>query len=157
MALAFRPAQLADYPALEQLTLESFEPITWLRKIDERFGPLNGLDWRERWRARFCHAFNTQRVLLGEAGGPRGGLRQRHARRRRAPRLHRPARGGPRASRATATAARCCAACCEYFKSEGAEHVHLECLADNDVGNALYRSEGFEDLAHSVHWFIRIP
>ena len=80
MALAFRLAEPPDYAALEKLTIESFEPITWLRKVDERFGPLNGRDWRERWRARFQHAFNTQRVLVGEAEGEAGGFCQRHPR-----------------------------------------------------------------------------
>ena len=53
MPLAFRLAAPQDYEPLEKLTLESIEPITWLRTVDARFGPLNGLDWRARWRLRF--------------------------------------------------------------------------------------------------------
>ena len=43
------------------------------------------------------------------------------------------------------------------MKELGAEHVHLECLSDNDVGNRLYESEGFEEAARSIHWFLKIP
>lgn len=156
MALAFRLAELADYPTLERLTLESFEPITWLRKIDERFGPLNGLDWRERWRARFCHAFNTQRVLLGEAEGEIAAFASGT--------YDAPARLGfidllavDRRFQGRGYGREMLRGMLQYFKDQGAEHVHLECLTDNEIGNALYRSEGFEDLAQSVHWFIRIP
>jgi ribosomal protein S18 acetylase RimI-like enzyme len=156
MALAFRLAEPPDYAVLEELTIESFEPITWLRKVDERFGPLNGRDWRERWRMRFQHAFNTQRVLVGEAEGELVAFASGT--------LDTAAGLGfidllavGRRFQGHGYGREMLRGMLAYFKKEGAGHVHLECLADNEVGNALYRSEGFEDLAQSVHWFIRIP
>jgi ribosomal protein S18 acetylase RimI-like enzyme len=156
MPLAFRLAAPSDFEALEKLTLESFEPITWLRKIDARFGPLNGRDWRTRWKTRFRHAFDTQRVLVGEAEGRIVAFASGT--------LDAEARLGfidllavdPRCQ-GRGYGREMLRGMLEYFKGEGAAHVHLECLTDNDAGNALYRSEGFEDLAHSAHWFIRIP
>jgi ribosomal protein S18 acetylase RimI-like enzyme len=156
MPLAFRLAAPPDYESLEKLTLESFEPITWLRKIDERFGPLNGHDWRARWRIRFRHAFETQRVLVGEADGCivafASGTLDMESRLGFIDLLAVDQRFQGRGY-----GREMLRGMLEYFKSEGARHAHLECLTDNDVGNALYRSEGFEDLAHSVHWFVRIP
>jgi hypothetical protein len=38
----------------------------------------------------------------------------------------------------------------------GAEHAYLDCLVENDVGNTLYRTEGFEEVARSIRWFIKI-
>ena len=43
-----------------------------------------------------------------------------------------------------------------HLKSLGAGQAHLECMADNDVGNALYRSEGFTEVARSVRWYIQL-
>jgi ribosomal protein S18 acetylase RimI-like enzyme len=156
MALAFRLAQLADYPALEQLTLESFEPITWLRKVDERFGPLNGRDWQQRWRERFCRAFETQRVLVGEAEGEIVAFASGT--------LDEGARLGYIDLLAVEPRCQGCGygremlrGMLRYFKEQGAEHAHLECLETNETGNRLYASEGFEDLAHSIHWVVRIP
>ncbi len=156
MALAFRLARPEDYPALETLTLESFEPITWFRQVDRRFGPLNGKDWRQRWRSRFRRAFDTQHVLVGETGG----------------RIVAFASGTidvdeglgfidllavDRSCQGRGYGREMLRGMLAYMKAQGAAHAHLECLADNDTGNNLYRSEGFETLAVSNHWFIRIP
>src|SRR5207247_7645633 len=69
MSFLVRPAIAADFDALETLVIESFEPITWQKKLDARYGPLNGRDWRERWRLRLHKIFATQQVLVGEADG----------------------------------------------------------------------------------------
>ena len=156
MALRFRLAEPADYEALETLTLDSFGPITWIRKVDERFGPLNGTDWRQRWKTRFRHAFDTQRVLVGEADGAiaafaSGTIDQQAClgyidllavdRRFRGQGYGREMLRGMLA----------------YFKEQGCRHAHLECLSDNDPGNSLYRSEGWVEMARSVRWFTEIP
>src|SRR5215471_2387199 len=69
MPLQFRLARRSDYDRLEHLTIESFEPITWMKKADRRFGPLNGKDWHRRWEIRFRKAFDSQTFLLGEVAG----------------------------------------------------------------------------------------
>ena len=38
-----------------------------------------------------------------------------------------------------------------------AVHINLDCLTDNDAGNALYRSEGFEEVARQIRWFRKLP
>jgi ribosomal protein S18 acetylase RimI-like enzyme len=43
-----------------------------------------------------------------------------------------------------------------YMKGQNMQHVHLECLSDNDVGNNLYRSEGFVEVARSLRWWITL-
>ena len=156
MALAFRLAQPTDYARLEKLTLESFEPITWLKRVDERFGPLNGRDWRERWQTRFCRAFNTQHVLVGEDAGELVAFASGT--------IEETARLGyidllavDRRFQGRGYGREMLRGMLQYFKEQDCEHAHLECLTDNDVGNALYRSEGFEDLGRSIHWFVRIP
>ena len=48
------------------MIIDAIGPITWFRKIDEIHGPLNGLDWRERWRRRLQDVFARQTMLVGE-------------------------------------------------------------------------------------------
>ena len=112
--------------------------------------------WRERWRARFAKAFATQHVLVGEAAGEiaafasgtiepdtRLGYIDLLAVDRRFQ-----GKGYGRAMLRGMLA---------WMKQQGAVHAHLECLADNEAGNALYRSEGFTEIARSIRWFIKIP
>ncbi|HWB96488.1 MAG TPA: GNAT family N-acetyltransferase [Bryobacteraceae bacterium] len=156
MPLEFRLARPSDYDQLEQLTIDSFEPITWLKRADQHFGPLNGHDWRNRWQLRFRKAFDTQQVLVGEDQGEivafaSGtvdpdtllgfidllGVDTRHQ-----------GKGYGRAM---------LRGMLQFMKSQGAVHCSLECLTDNDKGNSLYRAEGFEEVARSIRWFIKIP
>ncbi|MCC7496647.1 MAG: GNAT family N-acetyltransferase [Bryobacterales bacterium] len=154
--LFFRLAEASDYDRLERLTIDSFEPITWARKLDERFGPLNGKDWRERWQARFAHIFATQIILVGEVNGKPVGL----------------ATATVDAVTALGFIDLLCVFAGEqgkgygkamlrgmlrHLKTQGCLHANLDCLADNEAGNRLYASEGFEEVARSIRWFIRIP
>jgi hypothetical protein len=43
------------------------------------------------------------------------------------------------------------------MKRKGAVDANLDCLANNDPGNQLYRSEGFREVARSIRWHIKIP
>jgi len=156
MPLNVRPATPADYPVLEQMVIASFEPITWARKADELFGPLNGKDWRERWRLRLANVFATQHVLVGESEGQLVAMASAT--------IEAPTRLGyidllavdPR-RQGRGYGRRMLRAMLEYLKRQGCDHVHLECLADNEAGNSLYRSEGFQEVARSIRWFIKIP
>ena len=150
--MSIREATSDDYAAVEKLVLEAFEPITWLRAQDIRYGPLNGLDWRARWRLRVRRAFAEQIVLLGEVDG---------------------------ALSAVSTTSLDCNIALAYIdilavapvrqhqgygremlrqtlddlRKRGMRYVHLDCLTDNTVANALYESEGFEEVARHIRWF----
>ena len=156
MQLSFRLASRADHPRLEQMIIKSFAPITWFRKTDKVFGPFNGQDWRARWRRRLSHVFATQHVLVAESRGRivacATGTLDPQTRLGYIDLLAvAPTRQGRGYGREMLRAM------LRYMKDRGAEHANLECLADNDVGNALYRSEGFCEVARSVRWFIKIP
>ncbi len=66
MRLHFRPAEAGEHQKIQDMVIESFEPITWFKKLDAQIGPLNGRDWRIRWQARMRRVFETQIVLVGE-------------------------------------------------------------------------------------------
>ena len=155
MPLTFRLANPSDYPRLEELIIEAFATVTWFRKVDDIFGPINGLDWRERWKLRLESAFAHQTLLVGETDGAivayasgsydpatRCGFidllavdveQQGHG-------------YGREMLRGTI----------EYMKQQGALHVHLDCLTDNETGNKLYESEGFLRVAEHARWWLKL-
>jgi ribosomal protein S18 acetylase RimI-like enzyme len=155
MNLAVRLATAADFPAVEKMVIDSFEPITWQKKLDANFGPLNDRDWRVRWQARLAHIFQTQIVLVGEAGGALVAMASATVDHDAALgyidvlAVHRDiqGRGYGRAM---------LRAMIEHLKTAGCQYVHLDCLSDNDTGNALYQSEGFAEVARHIRWFRKI-
>ena len=153
--LAIRPAVEADLPVLEAMIIASFEPITWARTLDDRVGPLNGMDWRERWKQRLEKVFATQILLVGEdehgtaacststLDGP-SALAYIDILAVAPERQH--SGYGREMLRATM----------RHLQSLGAQYVNLDCLTTNTKANELYRSEGFEEMACHIRWFRRL-
>lgn len=153
--MQIRTASPSDYAGIEKLVLESFEPITWARPLQEKFGLLNGLDWQARWKSRLKKILSEQHILVGLVDGalvamssstidPEAGLcyidllavapgRQGHG-------------YGREMLRATI----------RQGQEFGAHHVHLNCMVSNKNGNELYESEGFEEVAREIRWFRKI-
>ncbi len=156
MPLEIRRADRSDYERLETLVIDSFEPITWFKKAQQRFGPLHGQDWRARWRKRFREAFATQTVLVGEAEGQivayASGAVDADTRLALIDLL-----AVDRRFQGRGYGREMLRAIMNSMKAQGAEHVNLECLVDNDAANELYRSEGFEEVARLIRWFRKIP
>ena len=155
MPLICRLATAAEYPRIEQMIIESFEPITWARKLDARAGPLNGRDWRARWHSRMQHIFATQIILAGEANGEivaaATGTLDRNCALGYIDLL-----GVDRRFQCQGYGREMLRGIIAHMKELGALYVNLDCLSDNDTANALYRAEGFEDVAQHIRWFRRI-
>lgn len=153
--LRFRLADPSEYATLGRMIIDSFEPITWFKKLDEKFGPLNGCDWRKRWEQRIEEVLATQIILVGEADGEVVAAATGTVDDRTklgfidllAVDLRHQGKGYGRGM---------LRGMLEHFRRLGTEHVHLECLSDNDKGNALYASEGWQIVASSHKWFVRI-
>ncbi len=155
MPLHFRPAEAGEYHKIEDMVIESFEPITWYKKLDARIGPLNGRDWRMRWHTRMQKIFETQIVLIGESTGNIAAMASGTIDQEAAlgfidvlavdRRFHRRGYGREMLR-----------AMMQHMKDCGAQYVSLDCLTDNDTANALYRSEGFEEVAQQIRWFRKI-
>lgn len=154
-ALEFRLAQPSDQAAIRKLILDSFEPITWFKRLDEQFGPLNNCDWRARWEQRLDKVFETEIVLVGECGGElvaaaTGSIDEvtrlgfidllavdvRHQ-----------GKGFGRAM---------LEGMLDHFRALGMQYAHLECLSDNDRANALYASAGWRIVATAHKWFVKL-
>jgi ribosomal protein S18 acetylase RimI-like enzyme len=150
-----REAREQDHLFVESLILESFEPVTWAKTLEERFGLLNGLDWQARWKLRLRKVFAEQTVLLGETDDGLAAVSTSTLDRDAAlvwvdilavARSHQRHGYGREMLKATM----------QHFSQLGAKYVHLDCLTNNEKGNALYQSEGFEEVARHIRWFRRI-
>jgi ribosomal protein S18 acetylase RimI-like enzyme len=153
--LAFRMATPDDLPRIERMIIDAFEPITWYRKLELELGPLNGVDWRARWRNRLEAVFATQVIMVGEFVGEvvaaatgtydplaAMGFVDLLA----VDRAHQ-GRGWGRAM---------LRAFLDHLRAQGARYCNLECLVDNDPGNALYESEGWRVVARMNRWFVEL-
>jgi ribosomal protein S18 acetylase RimI-like enzyme len=156
MSLEIRLAKASDYKRLEQLIIDSFEPITRLRKVEETFGPFNGKSWREQWRLNLRRVFDREIILVGELEGkivacacgaytPETRLAFLNL---LAVDSRSQGRGIGREMLQTVM---------DYMKEQGAEHIHLDCHTDNDAATGLYRSEGFQEMGRSISWYAKIP
>lgn len=146
-----RRATARDQAAVGNMVMESFEPITWLRKLDERYGPVHGADWRVRWKSRMEKIFATQIVLLGEIDGELAAMSSSTADSDgllayidllAVSRAHQQRGHGRQMLDATLG----------YLRDLGMRHVYLDCLTDNSGANALYESQGFEEIARQIRW-----
>ncbi len=156
MPLTFRAAQPAEYPFLEKMVIDAFEPITWFREVQRVFGLLNGMDWRQRWQKRMQQVFATEILLVGEAGGEIAAFASGS--------VDVDARLGhidllavDRRFQGSGYGREMLRGMLQHLKSLGAVHAQLECLTTNETGNSLYRAEGFTEMARQIHWFIQIP
>jgi ribosomal protein S18 acetylase RimI-like enzyme len=152
MPLVFRPAELSDHRKIESMVIESFEPITWFKRLDDRIGPLNGQDWRARWHGRMRDVFETEIVLIGETGEEIAAMSScTHD--TEAALAYVDLLAVDTRFQGQGYGREMLRGMMDHMKNLGARYVYLDCLTDNEKGNALYRAEGFEEVVRQVRWF----
>jgi ribosomal protein S18 acetylase RimI-like enzyme len=153
--MTFRLAQPTDHASVRRMIVDTFEPITWMKEADQRYGPFNGLDWRERFGRRVDPLLERGIVLLGEDAGeiqaaaagsydPGAGtgvidflaVDPRHQ--------------GHGLGRAMLNGM------LRHFALLGATTATLECLTTNEPALTLYRSAGWTEVATSIRFFRRL-
>ena len=153
--MQIRRAVEDDYAEVETLVLDSFEPVTWARTLEERFGLLNGLDWQARWKIRMRKIFAEQIVLLGLADGvltavSTGTIEQATAL------AYIDILAVARGQQGHGYGREMLRATIEHMQALGAQYVNLDCLTENEGANALYEAEGFVEVARHIRWFRRL-
>lgn len=153
--MIYRLAEEKDRAEVRRMIVEAFVPITWMKRADELFGPFNGLDWRERFGRRIDPLLERGVVLVGEEDGI----------------IRAAAAGSYDAASGTGIidflavapgyqgrgpGRAMLAAMLRHFACLGATTATLECLTDNEVALALYRSGGWNEIATSVRFFRRL-
>jgi ribosomal protein S18 acetylase RimI-like enzyme len=155
--MQFRLYSPNDLAALKRLTIEGFGGVSIDHAIDEAFGAIHGHDWRWR-KARHIDddvARDAAGVFVAEDEGQIAGYittwQDKDAGIGHIPNLavapsHRN-RGLGRMLIEHAL---------NRFRAAGLTHAKIETLAQNAIGNHLYPSLGFVEVARQVHFVAKL-
>lgn len=153
MSISIRVFQPSDLAELKRITIESFNGLAMDQLIEQLVGPLPGPDWRWR-KARHIDddvAANPAGVFVAEEEGRiLGYITTRIDRaigKGRIPNL-----AVIPETRGRGLGRRLIEHALEYFRSEGMTVAMIETMATNEVGNHLYPSCGFVEVARLVHF-----
>ncbi|MFM8218105.1 MAG: GNAT family N-acetyltransferase [Planctomycetaceae bacterium] len=152
-----RTYQPADLETLQHLTVAAFEGVTLEQNVESALGILNGHDWKWR-KARHVDddvAADPGGIFVAETAGQIAGYistrRDQAAGKGRIPNLvvAEPFRGQGLGRLLIDHAL-------AYFRQEGLAYAVIETMAQNEIGNHLYRSCGFLEVARQVHFALRL-
>lgn len=157
MSIAIRGFVPADLGELKRITIECFEGVAFDQMIEERFGRLNGTDWRSR-KARHIEddvAANASGIFIAEENGKILGYItstvDRVAGKGRIPNLAVVAEAqGKGIGRLLIQHA------LDYFKREGMAYAVIETMTGNEVGQHLYLSCGFAEIGRQIQYAMKL-
>lgn len=155
--MLIRPYASTDLEALKRLTIEGFSGVSIDHGIEEQFGPINGHDWRWRKARHIDHdvkrdpagAFvaeddgqivgyvtTWQDAAAGIGHIPNLAVAESHCNQGLGRNLLEHAMN--------------------HFRAAGLSHAKIETLAQNAIGNHLYPSLGFVEVARQVHFVAKL-
>lgn len=142
-----------DLPELRRITVEAFQGVSIDRRIEEHFGEINGHDWRWR-KARHVDedaGRDPQGVFVAEDEGHIVGYittwTDVEAGMGFIPNL---AVDGDQRGRGLGR--QLIEHALDHFRRQGVRHARIETLAHNSIGQHLYPSCGFKEVARQVHY-----
>lgn len=148
-----RPYQSDDLPALKQITVDAFDGVSIDQGIERLFGPVHGHDWRWR-KARHLDddaARDPDGIFVAEDDGRIVGYittwHDREAGLGYIPNLAILAD-----CRGRGLGRRLIEHALDHFRRLGLTHARIETLEQNAIGNHLYPSLGFREVARQVHF-----
>lgn len=150
----YKPSDLAD---LKRLTIEGFTGVSIDHGIEEAFGQINGHDWR--WRKARHIDVDVDRdasgVFVADDNGVLAGYittwQDRAAGIGHIPNLAvAPTHRNQGLGRTLIEHA------LSHFRAAGLTHAKIETLAQNAIGNHLYPSLGFVEVARQVHFIAKL-
>jgi ribosomal protein S18 acetylase RimI-like enzyme len=152
-----RPYQPADLGALKRLTIEGFAGVSIDHGIEQQFGLINGHDWR--WRKARHIDDDVQRdpagIFVAEENNQIVGYVttwQDAA----AGIGHIPNLAVAESHRNQGLGRKLLELALNQFRAAGLTHAKIETLAQNAVGNHLYPSLGFVEVARQVHFVAKL-
>ena len=153
-----RPYRLNDLSRLQEITADTFGPVSIDRNMEQALGPFGQGDWRTRKTAAIADDCRAQPdgVFVAEDGRGRvvGYVTTRLSAISRIgwiPNLAvDPAHQGKGLGRMLLEHA------IQFFRRSGMEVAKIETLAQNPVGQKLYPTLGFEEVARQIHYAMRL-
>lgn len=161
-----RPCQAADLPTLRAITVEGFTGVSIDHGMEQAFGLINGHDWR--WRKARHIDFDVARdpagcfVAVDEKASEQGRAGETIAgyittwQDLEAGIGHIPNLAVHSAYRNHGLGRTLIAHALAHFRACGLTHAKIETLAQNAVGNHLYPSLGFVEVARQVHFLAKL-
>lgn len=151
--IRIRPFRTSDLPSLREMTGEAFDGVSIDQGIERAFGEINGHDWR--WRkmrhvdddvirdaAGVFVAETADGSLVGYIStwrDPEAGIG------------HIPNVVVAAGYRGQGLGRRLLEHALQQFRTSGLTHAKIETLVQNKVGQALYTSIGFREVARQIH------
>ena len=146
----FRPS---DLPSLKEITVDAFDGVSIDQAIEREFGLINEHDWQWR-KGRHLDddvSRNANGIFVAEENGRiigcittwmdiRAGIG------------HIPNLALSPEARGKGNGRRLIEFALDHFRDCGLTHARIETLVQNDVGNHLYESLGFREVARQIHF-----
>ena len=151
--MLIRPYRPEDLPALKAITVEAFDGVSIDQGIEREYGPVNGHDWRWR-KARHLDedaAREPAGIFVAEHEGQIVGYITTWQD-RAAGIGHIPNLAIAASYRGQGLGRQLIEQALAHFRTCGLSHAKIETLVQNDVGNHLYRSLGFREVARQIHF-----
>src|SRR6478735_2556923 len=155
--MRIRLYQPSDLEALKRLTIEGFAGVSIDHGIEEQFGPIKGHDWRWR-KARHIDedvrrdpsgvfvAVDDSRIVGYVTTWQDGAAGIGHI----------PNLAVAESHRNQGLGRKLLEHALEHFRCAGLTHAKIETLAQNAIGNHLYPSLGFFEVARQVHYVAKL-
>ena len=155
--LSFRAYDPQDLPELRRITVESFGSVALDEMLEERYGVWNGRDWKARKADHIdddCAANPAGCFVATQAGRIVGYITTRLDRVNGIGRI--PNLAVVAELRGHGLGRRLIQHAQAYFRAEGMTLAKIETMASNPIGQSLYPSCGFEEVARQVHYLMRL-
>jgi len=148
-----RKYQPSDLEALRQITVICFENVSIDKNIEDQFGVIDGVNWKQRKASHIDDdvSTNPDGVFVAEVDGEIAGYITT--------RLNRWTKIGgipnlavhPKFQRQS-LGKQLIEAALAYFRTEGMQYAKIETLAQNPVGTTFYPKMGFVEVARQIHY-----
>ena len=154
-----RPYRAADLPRLQEITAQTFGPVSIDRNMEEQFGEFGQGGWRGRKVAAIADdcrlqpdgVFVVEERASGHVAGYVTTRLNATSRVGWIPNLAvDPAHQGKGLGRALLEHA------IEFFRQSGMQVAKIETLEQNPIGQSLYPSLGFKEVARQIHFAMRL-
>ena len=151
--IVIRTYKPSDLATLREITAICFEDASIDKNIENKFGVISGLDWKQRKMPHINDdaEANPEGVFVVEVDGAIAGYITTHVNRQTKiggipnlsvhPKFQRRGLGRKLIESAL-----------EYLKTEGMLYARIETLEQNEIGAAFYPKMGFVELARQIHY-----
>ena len=151
--MLIRLFELSDLERFQEITVAAFEGVSIDQRVEQAFGSFHGHDWR--WRKGQAILADWERepsgIFIAERDGAVvGGITTWHD--PDAGIGYIPNLAVDAACRGQGIGRQLIEYALQHFRRLGLSVARIETLAHNEVGDHLYRSVGFEEVARQIHF-----